>query len=226
MSKLKIEIYSDLICPWCYIGKRRMQAGLKLFGSDFAAEIIWRPFQLNPEMPSEGMDRKTYRSRKFGSWERSQAMDDNVASIGRSIGIGFHYDRVLVTPNTMAGHRMLWWAEQRKRQHHLAEALFHAYFTEGRDIGRHDVLAKVASEVGLPEDEARAFLDGDGGRKEVALEEMAGRTLGLDELPFFVVNGTPAFSGAQNPQRFRSLSIRPRRKYAAIRRGFLRGVNT
>jgi predicted DsbA family dithiol-disulfide isomerase len=125
MSKLKIEIYSDLICPWCYIGKRRMQAGLKLFGSDFATEIIWRPFQLNPEMPSEGMDRKTYRSRKFGSWERSQAMDDNVASIGRSIGIGFHYDRVLVTPNTMAGHRMLWWAEQRKRQHHLAEALFH-----------------------------------------------------------------------------------------------------
>jgi predicted DsbA family dithiol-disulfide isomerase len=202
MSKLKIEIYSDLICPWCYIGKRRMQAGLKLFGSDFATEIIWRPFQLNPEMPSEGMDRKTYRSRKFGSWERSQAMDDNVASIGRSIGIGFHYDRVLVTPNTMAGHRMLWWAKQRKRQHHLAEALFHAYFTEGRDIGRHDVLAEVASEVGLPKDEAHAFLDGDGGRKEVALEEMAGRSLGLDGVPFFVVNGRPAFSGAQNPQTF------------------------
>jgi len=202
MSKLKIEIYSDLICPWCYIGKRRMHAGLKLFGNDFATEIIWRPFQLNPEMPSEGMDRKTYRSRKFGSWERSQAMDDKVASIGRSIGIGFHYDRVLVTPNTMAGHRMLWWAEQRKRQHHLVEALFHAYFTEGRDIGRHDVLAEVASEVGLPKDEAHAFLDGDGGRKEVALEEMAGRSLGLDGVPFFVLNGRPAFSGAQNPQTF------------------------
>ena len=129
-------------------------------------------------------------------------MDDNVASIGRSIGIGFHYDRVLVTPNTMAGHRMLWWAEQRKRQHHLVEALFHAYFTEGRDIGRHDVLAEVASEVGLPKDEAHAFLDGDGGRKEVALEEMAGRSLGLDGVPFFVVNGRPAFSGAQNPQTF------------------------
>jgi predicted DsbA family dithiol-disulfide isomerase len=129
-------------------------------------------------------------------------MDDNVASIGRSIGIGFHYDRVLVTPNTMAGHRMLWWAEQRKRQHHLVEALFHAYFTEGRDIGRHDVLAEVASEVGLPKDEAHAFLDGDGGRKEVALEEMAGRSLGLDGVPFFVLNGRPAFSGAQNPQTF------------------------
>ena len=202
MSKLKIEIYSDLICPWCYIGKRRMQAGLKLLGSESSPEIIWRPFQLNPGMPSEGMDRKTYRSRKFGSWERSQAMDNNVASIGRSLGIEFHYDRVLVTPNTVAGHRMLWWAEQRKQQDHLAEALFHAYFTEGRDIGRHDVLAKVASEVGLPEDEARAFLDGDGGRKEVALEEMAGRTLGLDGVPFFVINGTPALSGAQNPETF------------------------
>jgi predicted DsbA family dithiol-disulfide isomerase len=118
MSKLKIEIYSDLICPWCYIGKRRMQAGLKLFGSEFSPEIIWRPFQLNPGMPSEGMDRKIYRSRKFGSWERSQAMDNNVASIGRSLGIEFHYDRVLVTPNTVAGHRMLWWAGQRKRQDH------------------------------------------------------------------------------------------------------------
>jgi predicted DsbA family dithiol-disulfide isomerase len=84
----------------------------------------------------------------------------------------------------------------------LAEALFHAYFTEGRDIGRHDVLAKVASEVGLPEDEARVFLDGDGGRKEVALEEMAGHTLGLDGVPFFVINGTPALSGAQNPETF------------------------
>src|SRR4029077_9303269 len=165
MSRLNIEIYSDLICPWCYIGKRRMQAGLKLLGSESPPEIIWRPFQLNPGMPSEGMDRKTYRSRKFGSWERSQAMDNNVASIGRSLGIEFHYDRVLVTPNTVAGHRMLWWAEQRKQQDPLAEALFHAYFTEGRDIGRHEVLAKVASEVGLPEDEARAFLDGDGGEK-------------------------------------------------------------
>ena len=202
MSKLKIEIYSDLICPWCYIGKRRMETALRLLGASFSAEIIWRAFQLNPDMPSEGMDRKAYRTRKFGSWERSQAMDSNVASIGRSLGIEFHYDRVLMTPNTVAGHRLLWWAAQRKQQDHLAEALFHAYFTEGRDIGRNDVLAKVAAKVGLLEDEARAFLDGDEGKKEVALEERAGRTLGLDGVPFFIFNGTPVFSGARDPETF------------------------
>ena len=97
---MKIEIYSDLICPWCYIGKRRMQSGLKLLGKEFAPKIVWRPFQLNPDMPIEGMSRKNYRIKKFGSWERSMAMDAEVAAIGKSLGIEFNYDKVLMTPYT------------------------------------------------------------------------------------------------------------------------------
>src|ERR1700730_182276 len=124
MNSVKIEIYSDLICPWCYIGKRRMQAGLKLLGSNCSPSTIWRPFQLNPDMPVEGMNRKIYRSRKFGSWERSQCMDAEVTAVGNSVGIEFNYDRVEMTPNTFAGHRLLWWAEQRNHQDQLAEALF------------------------------------------------------------------------------------------------------
>ena len=202
MNALNIEIYSDLICPWCYIGKRRMEAGLKLVGKEFTPKIIWRPFQLNPDMPVTGMNRKTYRTKKFGSWERSLAMDAEVAATGKSLGIEFNYDKVLMTPNTMSGHRLLWSAEQRNQQTPLTEALFIAYFTDGRDVGRHDVLAEIASETGLPKTEAGAFLDSDAGTKEVAEEAVKSLRLGLQGVPFFIVNGVPAVTGAQDPQAF------------------------
>jgi predicted DsbA family dithiol-disulfide isomerase len=202
MNTLNIEIYSDLICPWCYIGKRRMQAGLKLLGKEFTPKIVWRPFQLNPDMPIAGMNRKTYRTKKFGSWERSLAMDAEVAATGKSLGIEFNYDKVLITPNTLSGHRLLWWAGQRNQQEPLAEALFRAYFTEGRDVGRHEVLAEIAAETGLTKTEAHAFLDSDAGTKEVSQETTKGLRLGLQGVPFFIVNGVAAVAGAQNPQTF------------------------
>jgi predicted DsbA family dithiol-disulfide isomerase len=202
MNALNIEIYSDLICPWCYIGKRRMEAGLKLAGKEFTPKIIWRPFQLNPDMPVAGMNRQTYRTKKFGSWVRSLAMDAEVAATGKSLGIEFNYDKVLMTPNTMFGHRLLWWAEQRNQQTAPAEALFRAYFTDGRDVGRHDVLTEIAAEAGLPRTEAGAFLDSDVGTKEVAEEATKGLGLGLQGVPFFVVNGVPAMTGAQDPRAF------------------------
>ena len=202
MNALNIEIYSDLICPWCYIGKRRMEASLKLLGEEFLPKIVWRPFQLNPDMRVAGMNRKAYRTKKFGSWDRSLAMDVEVTAIGKSLGIEFNYDKVLMTPNTMSGHRLLWWAEQRDQQNALAEALFRAYFTEGRDVGRHDVLAEIASEAGLPKAEAGAFLDSVAGTKEVSEEVNKGLELGLEGVPFFVVNGAPAVAGAQDAEAF------------------------
>jgi predicted DsbA family dithiol-disulfide isomerase len=202
MNALNIEIYSDLICPWCYIGKRRMEAGLKLLGEEFRPKIVWRPFQLNPDMPVAGMNRKAYRTKKFGSWDRSLAMDAEVAAIGKTLGIEFNYDKILMTPNTISGHRLLWWAEQRNQQDALAEALFKAYFTEGRDVGRHNVLAEIASETGLPKAEAGAFLDSVVGTKEVSEEVNKGLELGLEGVPFFVVNGAPAVAGAQDAKAF------------------------
>jgi predicted DsbA family dithiol-disulfide isomerase len=202
MKTTTIDIYSDLICPWCYIGKRRMEAGLKLMGKDFHPEIVWRPFQLNPDMPFEGMNRKVYRSKKFGSWERSMTMDAQVVEVGKSVGLEFNFDKALVTPNTLAGHRLLWWAEKKDHQDRLAEGLFHAYFTEGRDVGKHDVLTEVAAEVGLPKNEALAFLDSDAGTKEVAEESLKGLKLGLEGVPFIVINGQSAVSGAQTAQNF------------------------
>jgi acyl-CoA synthetase (AMP-forming)/AMP-acid ligase II len=113
MNALNIEIFSDLICPWCYICRRRLEAGLKILGANELPNIIWHPFELNPDMPRAGLDRKAYRSAKFGSWERSQAMDREVAEIGMTLGLEFNYDRVLITPNTRAGHRLLWWARDK-----------------------------------------------------------------------------------------------------------------
>jgi predicted DsbA family dithiol-disulfide isomerase len=105
MTSLNIEVYSDLICPWCYIGRRRLEAGIKLLDASEPPNILWRPFELNPKMPKAGLDRKAYRSAKFGSWEQSQSMDRDVAATGKTLGLEFNYDRVLVTPNTFAGHR-------------------------------------------------------------------------------------------------------------------------
>jgi predicted DsbA family dithiol-disulfide isomerase len=205
MNALNIEIYSDLICPWCYIGKRRMEAGLKLLGEEFMPEIVWLPFQLNPGMPVAGMNRKAYRTKKFGSWERSLAMDAELSAIGKTLGIEFNFNKVLITPNTISGHRLLWWAEQRNQQDALAEALFKAYFTEGRDVGRHDVLVEIASETSLPKAEAGAFLDSVVGMEEVSEEIEKGLELGIEGVPFFVVNGSPAVAGAQDAEAFRQV---------------------
>jgi predicted DsbA family dithiol-disulfide isomerase len=202
MASLNIEIYSDLICPWCYIGRRRLEAGIKLLGASEPPNILWRPFELNPEMPNAGLDRKAYRTAKFGSWERSQSMDRDVAATGKTVGLDFNYERVLVTPNTFAGHRLLWWARHKGSQDNLADALFRAYFTEGLDIGKYEVLAKVAAKAGLSEEDAKRFLESDYGREEVLEEEREGFRRGFNGVPFFIVNGIPAFSGAQRPDTF------------------------
>jgi predicted DsbA family dithiol-disulfide isomerase len=197
-----IEIYSDLICPWCYIGKREMENALALVKDEVTAEVVWKAFELNPDMPVEGMDRRVYRSRKFGSWERSKAMDEQVALAGKEAGLDFNYDRVLVTPNTFMGHRLLWWAHREGVQNALSENLFKAYFTDGKDIGNKEVLVKIVEEAGLSGSAAKAFLDGSEGTQEVRQEEESAMKMGVNGVPFFIVNGTPCFSGAQQPEDF------------------------
>jgi predicted DsbA family dithiol-disulfide isomerase len=202
MNSLTIEIYSDLICPWCYIGRHRLGEALKLLELSEPPNIVWRPFELNPDLPKSGLDRRMYRTAKFGSWERSQAMDREVAETGKTLGLTFHYDRTLTTPNTLEGHRLLWWARQTGSQDALAEALFRAYFSEGRDIGELEVLTEVAAEVGLSRDQAWRFLQSEQGRVEVLAEEREARRRGLNSVPFFFLNGIPTFAGAQPPGTF------------------------
>ena len=197
-----IDIYSDLICPWCYIGRRRLGEALKRLEFSEPLSIVWRPFELNPNLPNSGLDRRAYRIAKFGSWERSQAMDREVTETGKALGLAFDYDRVSVTPNTLNGHRLLWWARETGSQDSLAEALFRAYFSDGRDLGKLGVLADIAAEVGLSREQARRFLESDGGREEVLAEEREARRRGLNSVPFFLFNAIPAFAGAQPPDVF------------------------
>ncbi len=202
MKALKIEIYSDLICPWCYIGKKRMEDGLKMLGPGVSYEIHWRAFELNPDMPAEGMDRKSYRSAKFGSWERSLAMDRDVTANGAAAGLDFHFEKIERTPNTFLGHRLIWFAHKQGKQNEINDALLHAYFSEGRDVGATQTLVAIADDTGLDAGEVAAFLASDEGTEEVRAEERQARERGLTGVPFFMVNGVPAFAGAQLPEHF------------------------
>jgi predicted DsbA family dithiol-disulfide isomerase len=165
--------------------------------------VRWHPFQLNPDMPPEGADRRAYRSAKFGSWERSQSMDAEVAKAGRGEALAFNYDKVARTPNTLDSHRVVWLAGERGVQDAVVEALFRAYFTDGRDLSDRVTLAAVAVEAGLDAKEVDDLLSGDTGRDAVRDGERKARRLGVTGVPFVVINDTIALSGAQPPETFR-----------------------
>ena len=193
---LAVEVVSDVICPWCFVGKRRMEQASRQLGDDLRLAVRWRPFQLNPTMPKEGLDRRTYRTAKFGSWEHSQALDAQIAAVGREVGVAFCHDLMARTPNTFDAHRLIWLAGQEGKQDEVVEALFRAYFTDGRDIGDSSVLADLAAEAGLPRERASDFLRSDHGSAEVTGEEAQARRLGISGVPTILVGGVPVFSGA------------------------------
>ena len=195
---LTIDVISDVICPWCFIGKRRLEKAL----AGRPATVRWHPFQLNPDMPREGIDRKSYRIAKFGSWERSQELDAQVSAAGRGEGIAFNFDRMARTPNTLDPHRIIWLAGERGVQDAVVEALFLAYFTDGRDLSDRATLAEIAAGCGLDRAEVDGVLAGDAGLDVVSAGEQQARRLGVSGVPFFVVNGRVALSGAQPPELF------------------------
>lgn len=192
---LNIEVISDGICPWCFVGKRRLEKALKAVEGRDEIQVTWRPFQLNPNMPKEGMDRRTYRTAKFGSWEKSQALDAQVAAVGAAEGIPFAFDRIQRTPNTFDSHRLIWLAQREGIQDAVVEALFRSYFTEGLDISDRQILLDIASTVGLPQ--VDRFLDSDDGVEAVHQEEREVRQRGISGVPFFIINSDRGISGAQ-----------------------------
>ena len=199
---LPITVYSDVICPWCYVGKRRLEAALA--SPDMPAQIAftWRPFELNPDMPAEGVERKVYRARKFGE-ARSAELDVQMASTGRELGIEFAFDRMRRTPNTRLAHRLIWEADRQNRQDAVVERLFHGYFEEGLDIGRMDVLESVASEAGLEADGVKQALAGSDSLEAVTRLEQQGYGLGIQGVPFFILLAKYGISGAQPPEFWR-----------------------
>lgn len=199
-TRLRIEVVSDAICPWCWVGKRRLERALAALSPGIEATVTWRPFELNPDMPREGLDRRVYRSRKFGSWERSQALDAQVAEAAIDDGLDFRHHRIERTPNTFDAHRLIWLAGREGVQDAVVEGLFSAYFHEGRDVGDAAVLAAVGAEAGLGARLVSAMLASDEGRSEVAAEIDRATAMRVSGVPTVLVDGRPIFSGAIRPE--------------------------
>lgn len=195
-----LMIVSDIICPWCYVAKRHLDQAFELSCLKAKFKVTWQPYELNPSMPKEGMDRREYRTKKFGSLEHSQTLDAQVAEAGRRAGITFHHDLIARTPNTFQAHRLIWLGKKEGVQDAVVEALFRAYFTEGRDVGDNSVLVALAGEAGLAGERVNIFLKGTEATDEVRLEERVAVDGGISGVPTFIFNGVPLFSGALKPE--------------------------
>jgi predicted DsbA family dithiol-disulfide isomerase len=199
---LTVEVISDVICPWCYIGKKRLERAVASFEGKREVRVRWLPYQLNPTMPKEGISRKEYRIRKFGSWERSLELDAKVIAVGETEGIHFAFDRIERTPNTVDAHRLIWLADQQGCQNAIVEALFRAYFINGRDISNRQTLIDMAAEAGLERHRADAVLNNNEGMDAIKEAEGLSRRHRVDGVPFFIINNEITLSGAQQPDAF------------------------
>jgi predicted DsbA family dithiol-disulfide isomerase len=197
MVGTRIDIVSDAICPWCYIGKRQLEQALKtLVDEGLAFSVHWNPFQLNPDMPREGRDRASYRAWKFGGADKAAALDQRITDAAEAVGLKFRTDLMTRTPNTIDAHRLIWYAGEHNVQDAVMEAVFRAYFTEGRDIGDHAVLIDCAADGGLDGADVANFLSGDLADGEMRAADQAARKAGVSGVPSFFLDGYALFSGA------------------------------
>lgn len=202
---MTIDIFSDVVCPWCFIGKRRLEKALRLPNGGYDTRVNWLAFELNPDMPREGMDRNTYLTAKFGGSERLKTLDERVSSAGAEEDIIFAFDRIAKTPNTRDAHRLIWLAKLKGIQDEVVEALFRAYFSEARDIGDRGVLLEIAENTGFTNEERMAFLDEGESLLAVQEEEGMARHIGINSVPSFIINNKYLISGAHPPESLASV---------------------
>lgn len=202
-NAVKLQIVSDVICPWCYIGKRSLDKALaRVAENGLDVEVEWLPYQLNPNMPPEGMDRKAFRSVRFGSWENAQAMDARAVVAGRAVGAAFDYDAQTRTSSTLLAHSLSRLARDEggwECQHRVVDALFVAYFAKGEDIGDHAVLERIAVEAGMAPQAVRRAVPL---QAEVQRVERAVRATGLSAVPSYLLDGKLFHTGSQDVEGY------------------------
>jgi predicted DsbA family dithiol-disulfide isomerase len=196
-----IDVYADIACPWCYIGKRRLEQALAL-RPDIVVERHWRPFQLQPDLPATGIPWQEFVPRKFGGTQRAQSMFAHVAQAGAPDGIDFRFDNVATAANTRDAHRLILYASEQNQEWPAAEALFKAYFTDGRNLNDLDDLAAVGASVGLDEAALRDYLTGSANSDIVDESQDLAAQLGIQGVPFYVINQRYGISGAQPVEVF------------------------
>jgi len=201
-TPLTIDVISDVVCPWCFIGKRRLEAALKLYAEKHpdapAPQVTWHPFQLNPDLPPEGISRQDYIAKKFGPGGAQKY--ERVAAVGESVGIPFAFDKIARQPNTLAAHSLIGMAEPGPAQDKVKETLLNAYFIEAADLTDDDVLLDLAERAGLDRDEAAAQLADPRAREAVNAADEQARRMGVEGVPFFVFNKRVGLSGAHEPE--------------------------
>jgi predicted DsbA family dithiol-disulfide isomerase len=197
-----IDVFSDPICPWCFIGKRRLEAALAQSDRLGRITVRWRTFQLNPGMPPEGLARDEYLAIKFGGAERARQIYEAIGKAGEGVGIPFEFDKIARTPNTIQAHRLMRFASRAHKDGEVAEALFRGYFIDGRDLGDDDVLTAIGEECGLDRNALRDYLAGEEDEQEVRAEHDFAVSLNITGVPCFIVDGRYAVVGAQEPEAF------------------------
>ncbi|MFP4229422.1 MAG: DsbA family oxidoreductase [Salinivenus sp.] len=195
---MTIDVYADIACPWCYVGRAHLKNALTQRPS-LDVTLRWRPFQLQPNMPPTGRDFREVLSQKFGGWEQAQHMFERIQAMGAEDGLTFDFEAIEVAPNTANAHRLILWAQDQSADtaDALATTLFRAYFTEGRNVSSPDVLVDCAGEVGLDRSDARALLDGDDYAAAVRESQQQAQQRGITGVPCYVFEGQHAVTGAQ-----------------------------
>ena len=194
-----IAVVSDVVCPWCLIGKRRLEKALALLDRP-DVRVHWRPFELNPDAPKQGVDRQSHRARKFGSLVRAQELEAGVAAAGAEEGIQFRFDRIQKIPNTFEAHRLIWFAGREGVQDAVVDGLFRAYFVDAEDVGEIDVLKRIGAESGLDAGRLDQLFAEMLGTEQLIAEQRALRVRGVNSVPTFFVNGEAVTSGAHKPE--------------------------
>ena len=201
-SQLKIDIVSDIVCPWCAIGYKKLSEAMTQLDDEISFEVNWKPYELHPEIPEEGFDKKEYYKIKFGKSSGSNDRFNFISDEGKKVGLEFNFKKSKNLPNTFLAHRLLWLSRSKNIQDNLAEDLFYAYFTEGRDVGNKDVLIEIASENGLNREEIRKFFQTNIGYDEVLREENRAREMNIFSVPTYIFNKKYLLVGGQEPDTF------------------------
>jgi predicted DsbA family dithiol-disulfide isomerase len=196
---MQIDIVSDTVCPWCFIGKRRIERAMAL-RPDVKFDVTWRPYRLDPSIPREGVDRRAYLKAKFGDSPRTSAMGDAIRSEGASEGIAFAFDKIAKSPNTLDSHRLIRWAASAGVQNDVVDRLFQAYFLEGQDIGSSAVLSEVADNAGMDGDLVAKLLAGDADLESVEREAGLANEMGITGVPTFIFDSKFMISGAREAE--------------------------
>ncbi len=197
-ERFAIDVVSDVICPWCFLGKRRLDKALSMLeGVDVM--VRWRPFMLDPTIPPEGLSRSEYLTNKFGA-ERLATLHDPLIAAARELDVPYRFEAITRTPNTLDAHRLMRWSHTIERQHDMAERLFIAYWSEGLDIGDRAVLAQLAGDIGINAAQIAELLESEQDVREVKTEIEHAATIGVTGVPTFILGQSYALVGAQSPE--------------------------